>query len=430
MLPKINSTAVAAYAKKDKELTYNMRGLSSSVQITTPNAALRFSFVNGELTDVADVTQGHLSTAAVEISGSSQFWQAALKGGVPKAGYESLSMGQLNGLKIDGDFLGVIAPYQLGLQRLFRVFVDAVTGPLGRKPEFHGHRDTDTAVGRYVYVRANGQEARMYYEEAGHGAIPLLLQATAGADSRQYRHLLADPDMQARFRMIAYDLPFHGRSLPPMGVRWWEQAYLPTGEELMNWVVALADKLNLDQPYFMGCSVGGQMALDLAAEHPDRFGAFISLNGQYDPPTVPDGFTNDLFRTPSISTHLAPGLNFGASSQIGPESSAHEVYWIYRSSFPGIYAGDNDYFMYGHDLSRNGHKIDAHKKPVYLIAGEYDPAAYDEKHGGAAVERNIPGVRFIVTPGLSHFTITDDPQGFKEALIPILDEVIQRTGQK
>jgi pimeloyl-ACP methyl ester carboxylesterase len=194
----------------------------------------------------------------------------------------------------------------------------------------------------------------------------------------------------------------------------------------MNWVVALADTLGLEQPYFMGCSVGGQMALDLAAEHADRFGAFISLNGWYDAPTLPVGFSNDLFRTPSISPDFGPALNFGATSPISPEAHAHEVHWIYRSSFPGIYAGDNDYFAYGHDLKENGHKIDAHSKPVYLVAGEYDVTTLDHVHGGPAAAENIPGLVYIVAPGLSHFTMSDDPDGFRDAIVPILDRVIEQ----
>jgi hypothetical protein len=33
--------------------------------------------------------------------------------------------------------------------------------------------------------------------------------------------------MQERFTMYAYDLPYHGKSLPPIGVRWWEETYRP-----------------------------------------------------------------------------------------------------------------------------------------------------------------------------------------------------------
>ena len=47
----------------------------------------------------------------------------------------------------------------------------------------------DSATGRYVYITVAGVEYRVYFETAGQG-IPMLLQHTAGADGRQWRHLL------------------------------------------------------------------------------------------------------------------------------------------------------------------------------------------------------------------------------------------------
>ena len=47
----------------------------------------------------------------------------------------------------------------------------------------------------------------------------------------------------------------------------------------MEAVIAIADKLKLDRPVFMGCSIGGMLAPDLAFYHPDRFRAVIGING-------------------------------------------------------------------------------------------------------------------------------------------------------
>ena len=77
----------------------------------------------------------------------------------------------------------------------------------------------DAATGRYVYLDLDGVEYRVYFEENGQG-IPLLLQHTAGADGRQWRHVLEDADLAEHFRMIAYDLPYHGKSLPPKSEPW------------------------------------------------------------------------------------------------------------------------------------------------------------------------------------------------------------------
>src|SRR5262245_31037992 len=76
--------------------------------------------------------------------------------------------------------------------------------------------------GRYFSVDIEGSAHRIFVEEAGAG-LPLLCLHTAGADSRQYRHLLNDRELIGRFRIIAFDLPYHGRSTPPDG--WWLKKY-------------------------------------------------------------------------------------------------------------------------------------------------------------------------------------------------------------
>jgi pimeloyl-ACP methyl ester carboxylesterase len=82
----------------------------------------------------------------------------------------------------------------------------------------------DRAVGRYLHLEIDAVEYRVYFEESGSG-VPLLLQHTAGADGRQWRHLLEDAEIARDFRMLAYDLPYHGKSLPPTGKSWWSEEY-------------------------------------------------------------------------------------------------------------------------------------------------------------------------------------------------------------
>jgi pimeloyl-ACP methyl ester carboxylesterase len=77
----------------------------------------------------------------------------------------------------------------------------------------------------------------------------------------------------------------------------------------------------------------------------------------------------------------------------------------------------------------NGHKIDAHAKPVYVVTGEWDPASDDEEKGGPAVERKIPGARFVKLAGLGHFAPCDDPIGFSDGIIPVLDEILDRVAR-
>ena len=140
--------------------------------------------------------------------------------------------------------------------------------PPGRVGQF------DRAVGRYVYLEVQGVEYRVFFEESGNpNGIGLLCQHTAGCDGRQYRHVLEDPELGKDYRLITYDLPFHGRSLPPTEVAWWQEEYRLTRSFFMDVPLALSEALSLHRPVFMGSSIGGMIAVDLALYHPTKFRA-------------------------------------------------------------------------------------------------------------------------------------------------------------
>jgi len=410
----------------DAELTYKLKGFSGRLRIVVDDLKVDLVLDNGRIESVENGTEDE---ARVTVTVPSDVLEDSVKP-APVRGTESLMLAAERGASATGDLFSDLAPYAGATGRVYQLLRRALGSaevPLPVSPDEPLFADTDTAVGRYVYVTVGGTRYRVYYEEAGTGDEVLLLQHTAGCDARQWRHQLADPEFQSRYRLIAYDLPFHGRSLPPVGERWWEHAYIPDPEWFWDFVVAFADALGLDHPHFMGCSVGGQLALDLAAFRGDRFGAFFALNGTLDNARA-DEFTlgfNDLCRDNRVSTEIYGTGNFSATSPLGPEPYKREIYWIYRSNFPGVYAGDNDYFLTGHDLTKGDPRFDTDQHPVYLIAGEYDPVANDPEHGGPAVADRFPGVKYEMLQGLSHFAPTDDPIGFRNAVLPLLDKGVR-----
>lgn len=129
-------------------------------------------------------------------------------------------------------------------------------------------------IGQYVTVAIAGTPRRIYFESAGQGR-PVLCLHTAGADTRQWRHLMNDADITAQNRLIAFDMPWHGKSLPPEGFE--REEYLLTTEAYMETVLAVVEALGLERPVLAGCSMGGRIALQLAALHADRFAGFIAI---------------------------------------------------------------------------------------------------------------------------------------------------------
>ena len=406
----------ARLVREDRELAVKLGRVTARVRIGPQDGALDVMIEGGRVTEVGLATgEADLAIAAPE-----PFWQDTL---VATPAYATGSL-TASGADLCGDVERLVAPYYSAWERLLILLRLAASGPGAFHPSAPARWETDDAVGRYAHVRNGDREARIYYEEAGQGSVPLLLHATAGADSRQWRHLLAYPELRRRFRMIAYDLPAHGKSLPALGERWWEDEYLPDRDELMGWAVGVVSTLELDRPVFMGCSVGGQLALDLATYRRDHFRGFVSLNGWCRPSPGMAAFDNTPFRDPAISAEFYAGRVLATTSPVAPEAYRHETYWIYRSNGPGVYAGDNDYFMTAHDLSIDGWRIDTTRTPLFVLAGEFDRTSLSPEDGAPAIPRYVEGAVYRVLPGLGHFAPSDDPELFCATITPILDEVL------
>ncbi len=276
----------------------------------------------------------------------------------------------------------------------------------------------DSPVGRYIHLDLAGADHRIYYEEAGSG-IPLLLQHTAGSHGTQWRHLFENAAITDNFRLVAYDLPFHGKSVPPVERRWWTEPYRLTGEFLRSVPLQLAAGLGLERPVFMGCSVGGLLALDLACRHPDRFQAVISLEGALhiggDPERL-EGFWH-----PQVSNETKARMMQALTSPTSPEPYRKETIQTYAAGWPAAFLGDLWYYMVDYDLRERAHLIDTTEVGVHILSGEYDSSGTVE-HGRAA-HRAIPGSTFTEMTGVGHFPMSEHPEAFFSHLLPVLDKV-------
>lgn len=283
----------------------------------------------------------------------------------------------------------------------------------------------EPAVGRYINIDIEGRPNRIYVEQAGEG-IPLLCLHTAGSDARQYRALMNDENLLSEYRVIAFDLPYHGKSSPPEG--WEREDYLLTSDLYVGIVMAVMDALGIDRPIVMGCSIGGRAVLHLALRHGSKFRAAIGLqSGLHAESRFGNEFA-DLGIMNRPEAHGGEMCSMLISGLIGPEAphkDRWETIWHYSQGGPGVFAGDLYYYFDDGDL-RNGlvSRIDTDVCPLYLLSGEYDfsapPAAAEE------VARQVKGAKYSLMPGLGHFPMSEDPQRFMGYLRPVLDEIRAR----
>ena len=276
----------------------------------------------------------------------------------------------------------------------------------------------DAPVGRYVHIELQGHDHRIYFEEAGKG-IPLLLQHTAGAHGSQWRHLFEIPEITDRFRLIAYDLPFHGKSVPPVSRQWWQEKYDLKGEFLRSIPLKLSQALNLNQPVFMGCSVGGLLALDLAHKHADSFKAVISVEGALN---IEGALQNlDVMWHPQVSNEYKAKLMEGLMSPTSPIAYRKETSFVYASGWPPAFIGDLYYYIADYDLRGQAKEIDTNQVGVHILSGEYDYSGTAEL--GKAASQAITGSTWEEMKGVGHFPMSENPEIFLTYLLPILDRI-------
>jgi pimeloyl-ACP methyl ester carboxylesterase len=313
----------------------------------------------------------------------------------------------------------LFAQYYPAVMRAVELLRDApaVPEPSPKRPA----GSFDSPIGRYIHLDIAGQDHRIYFEEAGRG-IPLLLQHTAGSHGAQWRHLFERREITDHFRLIAYDLPFHGKSLPPTGPQWWAEEYRLTKETLRAIPVALVQALGLGRCAFMGCSVGGLLALDLARHHPESFFAVISLEGALKIETPWESL--ETLWHPQVGNEYKARFMNALMAPTSPAAYRKETSAVYASGWPPSFRGDLWYYVADYDLREDAADIDTALVSVDILTGEYDSSGTPE-HGQAAAAA-IPGATWTLMPGIGHFPMSENPTAFLPHLLPVLERIRTR----
>ncbi len=123
--------------------------------------------------------------------------------------------------------------------------------------------------GQYISIFST----KIYYEEYGEGPVLLLLHGGLGS-IHDFAKVI--PGLSDQFRVIAIDSPGHGRS---------EQADSLSFKLMASYYSEFIDLMKFDSVYIIGYSDGGNTALVLASDRPDKVkriltsGADCNTNG-------------------------------------------------------------------------------------------------------------------------------------------------------
>jgi pimeloyl-ACP methyl ester carboxylesterase len=319
--------------------------------------------------------------------------------------------------KVTGSELALAQNMHL-VRRVLEIGRDVVNGVQEKKGSAPKAGTRENIRAGYVWIEYEGRPCRIYYEEAGAGRDLLCLH-TAGSDSRQFYKLLNDAGLGAEWRMVAFDLPWHGKSLPPEGapIGAWDL----TTERYVAAIEAVIGALGLQRPVLLGSSMAGQICLEMALRWGERLGGVIACEAS----ERIVGREVPWTRHPHVNeSTFVPEWVHGLMAPQSPPERAREVWWEYSQGGYGVFWGDIRFYGREWDARERVGRIDTKKCPVLMLTGEYDYSCTPEISRATAAK--ISGAQFEVMRGMGHFPMAENPELFLEYLRPALAKLRAR----
>jgi pimeloyl-ACP methyl ester carboxylesterase len=255
---------------------------------------------------------------------------------------------------------------------------------------------------------ADLSDVQCYYELLGHGE-PLLLIPGLGVTSRIWDAVV--PELAEHFSLILFDNRGIGQSKAKRNPT--------TLRDFTADICELLDVLQLDRTHVLGLSLGGVIALQLAADHSSRIDHLVLAS-------CTDRFTPYLRQVSMLLGKTLGGLRadafartveiLGSSPQYldaDPDLIEERVRQKRDQRIPPRAIARQLRCLAGAEIDLAHDPIHA---PTLVVAGEYDvliPSCYSR-----GLSNRIPGSRFLLVPSAGHNPLVECPD-------QVLPEIIQ-----
>lgn len=403
-----------AAARDDVELAAFRAHADCAFQLSAGERTAGFEFRNGKI-HIGESAPGRVDFS---FAGPLPLWEKFFSA-VPPAPYHGIWAMKMRApeFKVSGDELKLAQHAHL-VRRVLEIGRDVLHGAPKEEVSSQKPGTKEPLQGGYVWIEFEGKPCRIYYEESGSGPDLLMLH-TAGSDGRQFCHLMNDPELRRDWRMVAFDLPWHGRSLPPVGaaIGEWEL----TTARYVAAIEAVIAALDLKRPVLLGSSMAGQICLEMALRWGERLGGVIACEAS----ERIVGREVPWTRNPQVNeSSFVPEWVHALSAPQSPRERLREVWWEYSQGGYGVFWGDIRFYGREWDARERVAKIDTGKCPVIMLTGEYDYSCTPDISRATAAR--IPGAQFQEMKGIGHFPMAENPALFKQYLMPALARLAAR----
>lgn len=257
------------------------------------------------------------------------------------------------------------------------------------------------------------------FREQGDGPAVVFLHGVGG-DSLVWQDQLAH--FGADYRAIAWDMPGYGGSAPLDDVGF---------AALADALACLLDHLDIQRAHVVGHSIGGMVAQEFIACHPDRVASLV-LSATSPAFGNPDGDFQKKFvaarmapldagkTMADVAADLVPAM---IAEGADPEGVARARDCMSRVSPQTYRAMMNCLVTFDRRAALGGIKV-----PSLLLAGGADrnaPAAMMER-----MAARIPGADYVCLDGVGHLANLEQPTAFDAAVRRFLDRLQEQENRK
>ena len=254
-----------------------------------------------------------------------------------------------------------------------------------------------------------------HIEDKGEGRPVLFIHAGV-ADSRMWRHQMGLDGL----RSIAFDKRGFGKT-----------PFRPEPFSDTDDSIAVLDQLEVDSAVIVGCSMGGETALDLAIQHAGRVDALVLISA------IPNGWEPD-----GGWVDFQYAVEAGAAADSGDLEQMLEIEFMRWGVGHGRAESDvipdvrelfcdmdrraleteeeREKYQTGFDRDLNGRMDQIDCPTLVMVGGHDEPAFIEAAHHLAGRLSDRPA---IVVPGAAHLTPLEQPDVFNQELLAFLGTI-------
>lgn len=240
--------------------------------------------------------------------------------------------------------------------------------------------------------------AKIFYAIYGKGEPVVLLHGGLGNSSHFGFQM---PSLVDRFQIIAIDSRGQGRST---------KGTLPiTYDQMALDVIAVLDKLAIARAAIVGWSDGGEVALKLGIQFPDRVSRLFVFAANYDA----NGAKPRSGPMPTFNSYIAR-----CRSDYERMSRSGLPYNALVGALLPLWRGSTG-------ITKD--QLRAIKAPTLIADGEHDELIVLDQI--IEMSQLIPNAQLVVFGATSHFSLWQDPESFNKALLEFLTAPTPQSGQ-